>query len=333
VSALLVIVLRTLAGLGLLLLNGVVLIYMLRKVLGHLHIRIGPNRVGPWGIFQTSMDVVKLLTKEDFRPSSADKWLFRLAPMLIFVPSFMAYLVIGFSPTWHFANLDTGVLFVFAVLSFVPIGVMMAGWASNSKWSLIGGMRAAGQQIAYEVPLLLSVLGVAMLAGSLDPKVIVESQAGLWLGFVPKWFILPQFLGFWLFTVSALAETNQTPFDMSEAESELVTGFANEYSGMRFGFMFLAEFSNTFVAAAVGVTLFFGGWLLPGLEHNAVALALGPVIFMVKVYLGIFCMFWIRGTLPRIRIDQMLSFAWKALIPLSLLWVVVFAVILKAVGA
>jgi NADH-quinone oxidoreductase subunit H len=326
------IILPPLIALLLMLANGVVLIYMLRKVLAHLHLRIGPNRVGPYGVFQTLMDVVKLLTKEDFRPTAADKWLFRIAPMIIFVPSFMAYAALALGPDAAFSGLDTGLLFVFAVLSLVPMGIMMAGWASNNKWSLLGGMRAAAQQISYEVPLLLSVLGVAMLAGTLNLKDIVLSQQGFWLGFIPRWYVLPQIGGFALFLVAGLAELNQTPFDMSEADSELIAGYSNEYSGMRFGFMFLAEFSNSFIISALGTTLFFGGWLLPGLEHNAVALALAPVVFVLKTYIGIFVLMWIRGTLPRVRIDQMLAIGWKGLIPLSLVWIMFTGVLVKAVG-
>jgi NADH-quinone oxidoreductase subunit H len=203
---------RVLAALVLMLLNGVVLIWMLRKVLGHLHLRIGPNRVGPYGLLQTSMDVVKLLTKEDFVPSAADKWLFRLAPMVVFVPAFMAYGALALGPNTRFSDLDTGVLYIFAVLAIVPMGIMMAGWASNSKWSLLGGMRAAAQQISYEIPLLLSVLPVVMLAGSMNLGRIVSSQAGTWLGFLPRWYILsPQIVGFGLFMVAALAELNLLP--------------------------------------------------------------------------------------------------------------------------
>lgn len=326
------ILVRVLAALVLMLLNGVVLIYMLRKVLGHLHLRIGPNRVGPFGILQTSMDVVKLLTKEDFIPAAADKPLFRIAPYMVFVPSFMAYAALAFGPNVMFSGLETGLLYIFAALAIVPMGVMMAGWASNSKWSLLGGLRAAAQQISYEVPLLLSVLGVVMISGSMNLGKIVEAQAGLWLGFIPRWFIVPQIGGFALFLVAALAELNQTPFDMSEAESELISGFANEYSGMRFGLLFLSEFSNSFIISALGATLFFGGWLIPGLEHNALALSLGPVVLLIKTYIGIFVLMWIRGTLPRIRIDQMLSLGWKGLIPLSLLWIMITGVLVKVVG-
>ncbi|MDO8964161.1 MAG: NADH-quinone oxidoreductase subunit NuoH [Coriobacteriia bacterium] len=313
---------RILALLVLLLANGVVLIYMLRKVLGRLHLRIGPNRVGPFGLLQTTADVVKLLTKEDLMPATADKALFWIAPFVVFVPSFLAYMPLAFGPDLAVTRLDTGLMLGLAVLSLVPIGVVMAGWASNSKWSLVGGMRAAGQQIAYEVPLLLSVLGPVMMAGSLDLSKIVLAQQGVWFGFLPKWFVLPQFVAFIIYAIAAQADTQQTPFDMSEAESELITGFANEYGGMRFGFLFLAEFSNMFIVSAIGTTLFFGGWLLPWVETPG---WLAPIVFMLKTYLGIFVMMWARGSLPRIRVDQLLSFAWKGLIPASLAWVVLWA--------
>ena len=316
--------LKVLAALGLMLANGVVLIYMLRKVLGRLHLRIGPNRVGPWGILQTINDVIKLLTKEDLRPDSADAWLFNIAPFLIFVPSFMAYIPLVFGPTLAVTSLDTGLLLAFALTSLVPLGVLMAGWSSNSKWSLLGGMRAAGLQIAYEVPLLLSALGPVMMAGSLDPVKIVAAQSGVWLGFIPRWFVLPQLIAFVVYAISSQAETQQTPFDMSEAESELITGFANEYGGMRFSFMYLAEFSNMFVVSAIGTMLFFGGWQLPWLATPA---WLAPVVFMAKTYTGIFVMMWARGSLPRFRIDQMLAFCWKVLIPVSLAWVVLWATV------
>jgi NADH-quinone oxidoreductase subunit H len=323
-SAPVAILLRFLALLLLLLGNGVVLIYMLRKVLGHLHLRIGPNRVGPFGLLQTSMDVLKLLTKEDLQPAAADAWLFNIAPYLVFVPSFMAYLPLVFGPQLAATNTDLGVLLVFALLSLVPLGTLMAGWASNSKWSLLGGMRATGLQIAYEIPLLLSALGPIMMAGSMNPADIVAAQSGTWFGFIPRWFVLPQLVSFIVYVIAAQADTQQTPFDMSEAESELISGFANEYGGMRFGFLYLAEFSNMFIVSAVGTLLFFGGWQLPWIATPA---WLAPFVFMAKVYGGIFVMMWARGSLPRFRVDQMLSFCWKRLIPVSLAWVVVWAAV------
>lgn len=316
-----------LAGIGLMLLNGAVLAYMLRKVLARLHVRVGPNRVGPFGMLQTLADAVKLLTKEDSAPSGADRVLFTVAPFAVFVPSLMAYAAIPFSRTLAMARLDSGLLYTFAVLSLIPMGVVMAGWSSSNRWSLLGGMRAAAQQIAYQVPLLLSVIGVVMMAGTLDMGRIVASQQGTWLGFVPRWYVFPQLAGFALFVVAALAALNQTPFDMPGAESELVAGFATEYSGARFGLLFLSEFSNSFVISAVAVTLFFGGWL-PDLGLPWLA----PMVFLAKVYLGIFVLMWIRGSQPRTRIDQMLSLGWRALIPASLVWILLTGVVLKIVG-
>lgn len=330
-SPALVITLRILAALGLMLVNGVVLIYMLRKVLGHLHLRLGPIHMGPKGVLQTTMDVLKLLTKEDVTPSGVDKVLFFLAPAVVFTPSLLAYAAIPFSHTWSITDLDTGLLFTFAALSIVPIGILMAGWASANKWSLLGGMRAAAQQIAYEVPLLLSVLPIVMIVGSLNLGEIVIAQQGTWLGFVPRWFVLAQLPAFLLFLVASLVELNQTPFDLSEAESELVAGFASEYSAMKFGVLFLSEFSNQFIMSAIGVAVFFGGWTLPGIPagwYDAVPV-LGPAIFMIKTYLGIFGLMWIRGTYPRVRIDQLMQIGWKWLIPASLVWIVLTGVVVK----
>ncbi len=322
--------LKVAAALGLMLANGVVMIYMLRKVLGHLHVRLGPIHVGWKGTLQTVMDVLKLLTKEDVTPRAVDRWLFRLAPAVVFVPSLMAYAALPFSDTWRVTNLDSGLLYTFTALSLVPIGILMAGWASANKWSLLGGMRAAAQQIAYEVPLLLSVLPIVMLVGSANLGTIVEAQQGTFLAVLPRWFIVnplfwPTFL---IFVVASLVESNQTPFDMSEAESEIVAGFATEYSAMKFGLLFLSEFSNQFIVSALGVTLFFGGWTLPWLPASVVS-ALGPLVFLIKTYIGIFVMMWIRGTFPRVRIDQVMQLGWQRLIPISLAWIVFSGIVIK----
>ncbi|MDZ4179427.1 MAG: NADH-quinone oxidoreductase subunit NuoH [Coriobacteriia bacterium] len=326
----LVALLRILAALGLMLANGVVLIWMLRRVLGHLHSRIGPIHVGPQGMFQTTMDVLKLLTKEDVTPTNVDKVLFFIAPAVVFTPSLMAYAAIPFSETWVITDLDTGLLYTFAVLSLISIGFLMAGWASANKWSLLGGMRSAGQQIAYEVPLLLSVLPIVMYVGTLNLGGIVDAQSGTWLGIVPRWFIT--FPLFWptfaIFVVASVVELNQTPFDLSEAESELVAGFATEYSAMKFGLLFLSEFSNSFIASAIGVTLFFGGWSLPWVPAEVIA-PIAPVVFMLKVYIGIFVLMWVRGTFPRVRIDQLMQLGWKVLIPASLGWIMVAGLLMK----
>jgi NADH-quinone oxidoreductase subunit H len=331
-SDVLSVILPVLAAVGLMLANGVVLIYMLRKVLGHLHLRVGPMHVGWHGILQTVADVGKLLTKEDITPTNVDKALFFLAPAAVFVPSLMAYAAIPFSETWSITSLDTGLLYTFAVLSLVPLGILMAGWSSGNKWALLGGMRAAAQQIAYEVPLLLSVLPIVMLSGSLDLVEIVAAQGGYWLGFVPRWFVLHPlgFVASVIFLIAGLAELNQTPFDMSEAESELVAGFASELSAMKFGLLFLSEFSNSFIISALGVTLFFGGWTLPWIPADVVA-KIGPVIFMLKTYIGIAVFMWIRGTYPRVRIDQLMSLGWKRLIPISLGLIMVTGIAIKVV--
>lgn len=335
-SPTLAIVVRLVAILLLMLANGVFMIYLLRKVLGHLHIRLGPMHVGFHGLLQTINDVVKLLTKEDLTPRAVDKWLFFLAPAVVFVPSFMAYLALPFSETIAGVRLETGLVFTLAVLAIVPLGILMAGWASNNKWALLGGMRAAAMQIAYEVPLLLSALPVVMVAGTMSLGGIVEAQQGLALGFIPRWFIFnplfwPTFL---IFMVSSLIESNQTPFDMSEGESELVAGFAAEYSAMKFGLIFLSEFSNTFIVSAMGVTLFFGGWMLPWAPmgwYDAVPV-LAPAVFILKTYIGIVFMWWIRGTFPRVRIDQLMDLGWKRLIPAALVMIMVTGVVDKVVG-
>lgn len=315
----LVTVLRVLAALGLLLLNGVVLIYMLRKVLGHLHLRLGPMELGPRGAFQTLADVLKLLTKESVRPTFADLGLFFVAPAIVFVPSLAAYAAIPFSRSVIAADLDMGLLFTFAVLSLVPLGVVAAGWSSYNKLALFGATRAVAQLVTYEVPLLLSALPVVMIAGSLNLVDIVRYQQD------NIWFLIPAFPAFVLYLIAGLVESNQTPFDMSEAESELITGYANEYSSMKFGMLFLAEFSNSFIFSALIVTLFLGGWTLPFVPDSAFS----PLVFMVKVYLVIFVLMWIRGTLPRVRIDHMLSAGWKVMLPCALAWIVLTGVGIK----
>lgn len=307
-------ILRVLAALGLMLMNGVVLILMLRKVLGRLHIRLGPMELGPQGMFQTLADVLKLLTKEDILPSKVDRALFFIAPLIVFVPSLMAYAAIPFSPTWVIADLELGVLFTFAVMSIIPLGIVAAGWSSHNKWSLVGGMRAVAQQVTYEVPLLLAALPPVMIAGSLKLSDIARAQDGL------VWFWLPCLPAFLFFVVASLIEMNQTPFDMSEADSELVAGYATEYSSMKFGLLFLSEFSNGFISAALLVTLFLGGWNLPFVPDDLLAGIGAPVIFMVKTYLVIFVFMWIRGTMPRVRIDQLMALGWKVLLPASLAW-------------
>jgi NADH-quinone oxidoreductase subunit H len=325
----LIAVLRFLAALGLLLLNGVVMIYMLRKVLARLHLRLGPMDNGPWGMFQTVFDVLKLLTKEDPTPKAVDKALFFLAPAIVFIPSLMAYMVLPFSRTWVIVDLPYGLMFIFAVMSIIPLGILAAGWASNNKWSLYGAMRVVGSQVTYEVPMLLAALPVVMMAGSLSLSDIVRAQSGTFLWILPRWFAwnVPALV---LFFIAGLIEAGQTPFDLAEAESELVSGFATEYSAMKFGLLFLSEFSNVFLFSALTVTLFFGGWQIPWVSADLPWVqAIAPIVFMIKTYLGIFFIFTIRGTLPRLRVDQMLATGWKVLLPASLAWVMVTGFVIK----
>jgi NADH-quinone oxidoreductase subunit H len=319
--------LRFLAALTLMLMNGVVMIYMLRKVLARLHVRLGPMDNGPKGMFQTVFDVLKLLTKEDITPTAVDKALFFLAPAIVFVPSLMAYMVLPFSRTWVVVDLPYGILFVFAVMAIAPLGIMAAGWASNNKWSLIGAMRAVGSQVTYEVPMLLAALPIVMMAGSMSLSDIVSAQSGLALGFIPRWYIW-NFPSFVLFFIAGLIESGQTPFDLAEAESELVSGFATEYSSMKFGLLFLSEFSNTFLFSALLVTLFFGGWQVPWVSGDLIQ-PIAPIVFMIKTYIGIFFIMTIRGTLPRVRVDQLLALGWKFLLPASLAWVMITGLLVK----
>jgi NADH-quinone oxidoreductase subunit H len=310
-------ILPFLAALVLLLFNGVVMIWLLRKVLGFLHLRLGPMVQGPHGVFQTLFDVVKLLTKEDVTPRKVDKALFFLAPVMVFVPSLMAYIAIPFSDTMVVADLDLGLLFVFAIMSLIPLGILAAGWSSNNKWSLLGAIRVVGAQITYEVPMLLAAIPIVIMAGSMNMGDIVDAQTHLW--FIVN---VPAFL---LFFIAGLIESGQTPFDLIEAESELVSGYATEYSAMKFGLLFLSEFSNVFIFSALLVTLFFGGW------HGGFGIIPPPIAFMLKTYIGIFIIMTIRGTMPRVRVDKLLTIGWKFLLPVSLALIIFTAFIIKII--
>ena len=291
------------------------LVYLERRVIAFIQDRLGPNRVGPQGLLQAPADVIKLLVKEDIIPTNADPWVYKLATFAVVIPALLIYAVIPWGPNTVIADLNIGVLYFVAIGSVTVIGILMAGWGSNNKFALLGAMRAAAQVISYEIPLVFSIIGVAMLAGSLSTQRIIDFQ-GAWFGL--KWNIIFQPIGFVVFLVAATAEVNRTPFDLMEAESEIVAGYHTEYSGIRFALFFLAEYLESFAMAALAVVLFLGGWQGPILPPW--------VWFIGKTYAVFFLFYWTRATLPRVRVDQLLGFSWKVLLPLALLNVVLTGV-------
>ena len=289
--------------------------YVERRVVARFQTRIGPNRVGPAGLLQPIADAIKLLTKEEVFPADANRIMFLLAPILCFIPALLIMSVIPFGDSLTLfgnridliiSDLNVGILFVFAVTSLGVYGIVMAGWSSNSKYSLLGALRSSAQMISYEVSYGLSIIGVLMMAGTLNLMEIVKSQANLF-----DWYIFKQPLGFLIFSVCGIAETNRAPFDLPEAETELVAGYHTEYSSMKFGMFFMAEYAHMLNVSAIVTTLFLGGWQGPWLP---------PVVwFLLKVSVFLFGYIWLRATLPRFRYDQLMSFGWKFLLPLALL--------------
>ncbi len=359
-----------------------IIIYMEMKVIAQMNLRVGPDRVGPFGSLLSVVHGLKVLMKEDFTPTGADRIVFTWAPVVVFLTAVMTFMVIPFGPGLVGQDLNIGLLYLFAVGGMTVVGLLMAGWSSFNKYSLLGGLRSAAQAVSYEIPLTLSVVGLILLAGTMSVYQIAEEQGG---GFW-DWFVFRQPLGALIFFIAATAEANRTPFDLTEADSEIVAGFATEYSGMRFGFLFFAEYVNVFIISALMVTLYFGAWnapvpfpdvnlnLDPGslgigllfliavvpplltilfalpfwlangnrpgwqalilgfLVFNVVAIGFvfgiayvewdwvaGLVWFMLKSFLFVYIFVWMRGTLPRVRIDQLMGFAWKWLLPASLL--------------
>jgi NADH-quinone oxidoreductase subunit H len=278
-------------------------IYLERRGLARLQARQGPNRTGPLGLLQPVADAVKVLLKEDIVPAASDRVVHTLAPLVAFVPALMVFAVVPFQSGAQMVDLNIGILYIVAVSSITVVGLVMAGWGSNNKYSLISAMRAIGQQVSYEMPLALSVVGVVLIAGSLSLNDIVVAQG------IP--FILLQPLGFLVFFLAACAEINRSPFDLLEADSEIVAGFFTEYSGMKFGLFYLVEYAETLAISAIIATLFLGGWRGPFLP---------PLVwFIIKVLAVFFVIFWVRGTVPRVRVDQLMAFAWKCLLPLALI--------------
>jgi NADH-quinone oxidoreductase subunit H len=316
----------------LLLLASAAMVYAERKVAALIQQREGPNRVGPLGLLQPFADVIKLMFKEELRPGGADTVLFLLAPVISAAAAFAAFAVVPFGAETTFfgllqeplklqvADVNVAVLVVFAITSMSVYGIVLAGWSSNSKYSLLGGLRSASQMISYELPYGLALASVLVLANSLSLTRIVDAQAGYWFGFIPKWFVFLQPVGFLIFMTAGVAETNRAPFDFPEAEQELVAGYHTEYSSMAFAMFFLAEYINMVTVSAVATDLFLGGWHGPFLPAS-----LGWIWFLVKTSALLFFYIWMRWTLPRYRYDQLMQFGWKLLLPLAVLNLLVTA--------
>lgn len=314
-------VLVGLAAITLFAVLGLALVYMERKVAALMQIRMGPNRVGPKGIFQTSADTLKLVMKEGLTPDGADKFLFNLAPFMVMIAAMLILAPIAFAKNFQIWDLNIGVLYIAAISSLAVIGILMAGWSSNNKYSLLGAMRSAAQIVSYELSAGLSILAIVVLTGSLKISDIIQSQADGW------WIIkghIPALIAFFIFLIAVTAETNRAPFDLAEAESELTAGFHTEYSGMKFALFFLAEYINIFIGCAIGATLFFGGWMPFHIGHwdsfnHVMDFIPSSIWFFGKTTFLIFLIMWFRWTFPRLRIDQLLNLEWKYLLPISMI--------------
>ena len=293
-----------------------VIIQMEMKIIAQLALRFGPNRIGPRGMFQSTIHGFKVLAKEDTVPDQADRGTFTLAPWMVYMAAAMSMLVIPFAPGAIAADFNIGIVYFFAVLGLSVVGLLVAGWASYNKYSLLGGLRSAAQMVSYEIPLTLSIVGAVVLAGTLSFSELIAWQLE------NGWLLWWQPVGLAIFYVASLAEINRTPFDMVEADSELVAGPFTEYSGMRFGFFFFAEYVALFIMSGILITLFFGGWLapwpLPAQLGGFAGTLYGIFWFFLKTYIFVAVAVWLRGTLPRVRVDQLMSVAWKVLLPLAL---------------
>jgi NADH-quinone oxidoreductase subunit H len=311
---------------GVLIIASAILVLAERKIMGFMQQRYGPYLVGPHGLLQPIADVVKLFFKEELRPKAADAFLFSLAPIISVTAAFLAFAPVPFgAPTDFFgllpeklplqvSDVNVAVLVIFAVASMGVYGIVLAGWASNSKYSLLGGLRSSAQMISYELAYGIALATVVLMANSMSLRTIVDAQSGYWLGFIPKWYVFPQLIGFFVFACAGIAETNRAPFDFPEAEQELVAGYHTEYSSMRFAMFFMAEYINMVTVAAVATNLYLGGWHGPFIPEN-----FGWIWFVLKTGFLLFVYLWLRWTLPRFRYDQLMSFGWKVLLPLATL--------------
>jgi NADH-quinone oxidoreductase subunit H len=321
------------SGVGIILLLSIAVAVMIfswaeRKVAAYIQSRYGPMEVGPWqGTLQPIADGVKFLLKEDIWPTGADKPLWRLAPLLIFTGAFLSYVVIPFGPNFIGAKLDVGLFYIFATSSIVVVGIISAGWGSNNKWALYGAVRGAAQVISYEIPLSLAIMPIVLHVGSLNLGEIITAQRGWFVnwhafgnwgshGFAGILSLVSFQISLWIYFISSLAEVNRVPFDLPETESELVSGYHTEYSGMKFAFMMLGEYADVFVVSAIAVTVFLGGWYsgIPVIDRFVPA----PLIFVSKSLFLVFVQMWLRWTLPRLRVDQLMHVCWKVLIPITL---------------
>lgn len=306
-----------------------VLIYVERKVCAFFQCRIGPNRVGPYGTIQSVADMIKMLTKEIIDINHVDRFLFNLAPFVVIIASVLAFSCIPFAKGLHVIDFNVGIFFLIAVSSIGIVGILLAGWASNNKYSLIGAMRSGAQMISYELSIGLSILTVVVFTGSMQLSTIVEGQADGWLLFKGH---LPACIAFIVYIIAGTAETNRGPFDLPEADSELTAGYHTEYSGMHFGFFYLAEYLNLFIVASVAATIFLGGWMpfhIVGLDgFNAIMDYIpGFIWFFGKAFFVVFLLMWIKWTFPRLRIDQILALEWKYLVPISMLNLIIMVLI------
>jgi len=292
-----------------------------RKILGWMQLRPGPNRVGPWGMLQPAADAVKMFFKEDLTPKNADPIVYRIAPFISLITAMGTFAIIPFSESsaglWSVGNPDAGILYIFALTSISVYGISLAGWASSSKYPLLGAIRSTAQMISYELAMTLSVVGVLIMAGTTSLAGIVHAQYNLW-------FIAPQFLGFLIYLTTAVAETNRAPFDLVEAETELVGGFHTEYSGLRFGLFFIAEYLNMITVSCLATLLFLGGWSAP----FGLTMVPGIIWFLIKAGVFLFIYMWLRGTLPRLRYDRLMAFGWKFLLPLATLNLIVTSAVI-----